>query len=408
MASVAAIVAVGGIVVLLLCLAGAWYFFGDAVSSPAKCAYSKTLGRPGRLVRLTETSASDPNVKIFADDMDGFMIETNASAASKSSYYPAIIVTNAGSTYQLKTSATAEPLVHNQMAGVTDLWDWGKGVCHLVVWAGGLMSNVTSDPLYDWRANMTTQLVNLQNTVSNLPNMKTILEGYDGLVVDDAQSTTMPPIVLSTSPDTYIAAATVILRITKEFILARLAANSLVRADVDEYIKRVSGEVTWLMWATNDVPINRVTRALFQWKKEMSEEEWAKLYVVIGTGVADATSVVTPRGSCTSGNTAAQIFSHLMSSDHFASRVAIYSGDTLDFDVLPAVLNPQNISATIASNFGSSTYSRMIRADLIQPNNALSTHFTYYTAKNVVGACSSSRFTGEQCKLAPASTEQAS
>lgn len=380
-------------------------FFSD-VYKPTKLAYAQKLGRRQlKQIRLTQSASADANIRIYANDMDDFMVETNAATAAIASYYPALIVTEAGTKYQFKSSADADLLTHNMMSGLSDLWDWGKGICHLSVWAAGLISVYERDSTYDWKTNMKTQLSNLKNTINNLPNMRTILEGYDGLTVDDGESTTMPPILLNVSVDAYIRSARSILMITKSFIEYQLGAEKLTKSNVDGYILNVHNDVAWLMWATNDVVVNRAVRALREWKAAATDAEWDATYFVVGTGVADAGSVVTPRGSCTSGNTSVMIIKHIISKENLSSRVIMYSGSDLTFDILPSVLNPQSISSNIAANLGISTYARMLKADLTEPNNALSTHFTDYSAKVQNAQCIGSKFTGDaKCPFSSSST----
>ena len=131
-------IAIAGLFVLILCMAGVWICFSDPVQKPQKCAYARKLGRATsllKLARLTASASADPSVKIYANDIDNFMIETNAAAAAASSYYPAMIITQYGANYQFKTSADAEVLSHNMMSGVTTL-GWAKGIA-LTVWIAG-------------------------------------------------------------------------------------------------------------------------------------------------------------------------------------------------------------------------------------------------------------------------------
>lgn len=378
-------VAAGVVVVSAIVVGLVYGLQTDSMSSlQIKHRGSKT---PRRSALDSNATSNSPTV--YADVMDDFMITTMATASTKAaqSYYPLILVTGSGTSYQMKRTVDSNPETFEQMDGLSTLWDWGKGVCHLLVWVGGLVSAHDNDPSFDWKANMNTQLATVRQTIQNLPTMAAVFKQLHNTTINTANATTSPVILIHESVDDMIRAATAILSKTQSFIESAIKNGQLQTTDVDAFISSVSHDATWLMWAVNDVVISRATRAMFSWKEKLSSDEWNNLYVIIGTGVADASSVVTPRGSCVIGNTSAQIFTHLMSPEQHQERVIMYTGDNLTFDIAPQIINPQSVSVQISKQFDDGVYSRMLATDLVQPNNALSTQFTNYSAKAVSADC---------------------
>jgi len=251
-----------------------------------------------------------------------------------------------------------------------------------------LYSNFQNDSSYDWVSNLTQQQDLVNKTIKNLPNIKSVLETVGQTA---SVSENQAPLYFNYSADEMISAARTILMNTKQWISERMSSTSLTKSDVDTYVNDNSANATWLMYAVNDIVINRCTRNLLKWKEDMGDELWNNLYVIVQSGIADGASVVTPRGSCSSGNTSSVVFAQLMTEEHLASHLIMYSGTTLDFDVASSIVNPQSISATLAEQFADSPYARMLATDLYQPENALSTQFSQNSAELVLTNCASSQ-----------------
>jgi hypothetical protein len=352
------------------------------------------------------TSTVNLSISKNANDADKFMETTITDASSMSKkvneYYPIIIVKDSGAEYQFKLTSDGTTYVFDQQAGLSNLWDWSKGVCHLLVWVGGIASLISNSSTYDWRSNLKTQKTNITKTISDLPLMKTHLSTLNNKKVSidlakyksiSKMEYTNLKLILNSSVDMYITAATEILQQMLLFINKSLDLKSdtdeikLLESNIADVIRNTSAQATWLMYAANDIIINRATRTILKWKQMMSTKQWNSIWVIIGTGMPGASVVVTPRGSCSAGNFVSQIMSQIMTVPNYNRQVVMYSGSKLTFDISASILNPQNISTIVGDKFMDSHFGRYLKHDLQSPNNALVTQFTKQSAIDTVSRC---------------------
>ena len=121
---------------------------------------------------------------------------------------------------------------------------------------------------------------NVKKTIANLPAWQNF-EGYDGLVADDGVSTTMPPIILNVSVDSYIRAARSILNMTKEFIEYRIGSNTPTK---------VMLTITFLAYKTMSAGScgqqtmfqSTAVRALMEWKHSVSSDSGTTRILLLG------------------------------------------------------------------------------------------------------------------------------
>lgn len=352
--------------------------------------------------RLTITKSSPAYSANEADLlMDSTLSAAATAAEAAGSYYPMMLVTDGGETYQLKLTKDGTTYSFDYLDGLDAAWDWGKGVCHLSVWLAGLASNLQHDANYDWRTNLTTQEQYITSALSDLPSMLDAIDELRGATVTNTSYTTTAPIVINATRAELQAAATDILTKVREFCRKSLSASTAPSsASVTAALDSITNSVTWLMYAVNDVPTSRAVRVFLQWKKLVGKS-WDDLYVVISTGVADASSVVTPRGSCITGNTSVELIKYLVTDNTLKYRTILDSSSSLTFDSVESIINPQAISEKIAISMRNSTiYARMLSVDLSTPQNALSTQFTRYSAHAAAMDCDTSGLLGTGCPFA--------
>ena len=134
------------------------------------------------------------------------------------------------------------------------------------------------------------------------------------------------------------------------------------------------------MYTINDIPVSRCIRTLLAWRQKIGSDNWyKKMHIVIESGIitsSGSSGVVTPRGSCVTGNTVTPILAQLLNTDTISERVIIYSASNLTYDNIDQVINPQAIMLSLAETFEGDLYSELLKKDVDIPENALSYHFT--------------------------------
>ena len=333
--------------------------------------------------------AKDKDIVEHVNNMNKKMMDTLAKSTETSSYYPVIIAIHSGMQLKLKIDEDGPIHSFDMFDGVLKVWIWGKGICHLIVWVSSIVSKLADDSKFDWKTNLNEQLVNVVHSIKLLSTSKKLLldiEKYKS----KTDTTTNPPFILTQTVDQYVDAARKILNYTKSFIEDMLKYSKFDVSKVEKYILDTNEASSYLTWAITDILINRGTRAMLQWK-EMMGEKFNQLYVIISSGVTSGASgtstVITPRGSCNSGNHTSQIFKNIMTKKNYEERVMMYNSPSLNFNDVKSIINPHNLCLNMTKHFSPTTYSSMLKIDLITPNNALLTQFSDFSAENTVANC---------------------
>ena len=97
--------------------------------------------------------------------------------------YPMCIVINGGTHFSFKNSIDSNEYVFNAMDGLADIFNWGKGVGHLIVWALSLLSAYCSDLNYDWKGDCIKQLENIAETRLNTDGIHNILKNINNKAI---------------------------------------------------------------------------------------------------------------------------------------------------------------------------------------------------------------------------------
>jgi hypothetical protein len=344
----------------------------------------KPHGNKGRYVTSAPSS-----------EMDGLMQRTmvlGARAAKDSNaYYPIMLVTHKGADLELKVSRNSDTMRFETFGGLGSLWDWSKGVCHLVVWARALPELSELRPDTDIVQIATEQHKNIVGTLANLPSVMTEFDGLRGKVTTPG----FPPVTIDATSEQLTSNATVILNGAKAFAENIIKTGAVTQAHVVSFIAKVGGEVSWLMYVAGNVVNERLFKQLLMWKQKLGNAQWDHLGVIIQTSVAsDTVTSYTPRGDCKSGDSFMLLMGRLMTPENISMRISLYSGADLTFAIASTLLHKQHVAIGVAEKLGDSEHSKSLRSDIIQPSNALTYAFTKKKVEEIVQACQKTHGSG--------------
>jgi hypothetical protein len=372
------------VVLVILAIAAA-----IAIKHPPKSKFTSVKGTPS----------------YSADQADRLMVATMLSAITNAEvagvHYPLMLVTNGGEVYKLKSTVNTEELSFNYLDGLGELWNWGKGICHLVPWAAGLVNNIENNASYDWSSNVNAQGKYAAAALADLPNMLDAIDALRNQMPTNPKYTTTAPIVISATRAELEKAATDVLRGIQGF--CHMLLNNVrppTTEAVDVLINRTAPASAWLMYAVNEVGVSRAVRALIKWKIAL-RGKWKDLTVVVNAGATDS-PLATPRGACTSGNISVKILQNVVSHETANHRTILYRNPAgLTWDRVAATVNRASIAMKVADAIDEkgSLYSNMLAKDLRSSQNALAAQFADRAAENTAVACNTAPSLGTYCPL---------
>ena len=174
----------------------------------------------------TFTSATIDNI---ANDADNFMTKSMNEAASlatiKNAYYPIMLISDGCSLFSLKTSKKSNVLTFNYLDGIMPVWDWGKGVCHLIVWIGSVASILGNNSKYDWKTNLKTQQSNITKLISSLSDTIKYIDSIRNTTSINSKYTSTAPIIINATSNDIKMVASNILKIFNDFCNTYLTSD---------------------------------------------------------------------------------------------------------------------------------------------------------------------------------------
>ena len=359
---------------IMILTKGTWKF-SKVVAALAFCVVVVLM------IRLTKTSYGAYN-KSPSDKLDLLMLQTGEDTYHtdflKKDMYPLMIITDGGGSYQFKENPNDTVRKFSDKAGLDALFNWSKGVCHLTVWVHNLLSLYTNEETRsDWRSNAQTQQKNIKETISNLPNIKSILDSLNNKKVA-TESTHDFPVKFYASTFAYIKHARQVLSGTDKFIDKVLQKNSVTVKDIQDLMDKVMNAASWLFHATIYPIHDRTIKTLKLWRCGIPKKRWDKLRVVIASGMPKQGGVGQSRGNCMTGGTAEASLRLFMRQDRWDTHIMIAPSNDLSFDnadkIVPAIIACQKIVKN-SLNSKSSENSKLLFTALMNPSDALAQPF---------------------------------
>jgi hypothetical protein len=337
-------------------------------------------------------AAISPGANLLDSQMMATAQANRTQLVKSGAFYPMIIVRAKGKEYYMKESLDSKEYSFSLQEGLDDLWNWGKGICHQIIWAQSLLDLVENDSSYDWKSDATKNSGYVGQTISELSAMLRYLRGINNEISVSSAYTSTAPVVLVENPTVFIDAARSILNKSRALCSSLGATTSVsdIRNLITSFVADVSTNASWLMYAVNDAVISRSVRTVLSWKKLLGEDKWKQVYFVVGIDTGDSSVVsYTPRGDCSSGNAAARVLKSVVTSDQFTNNLLMFDiyDQEITFDNAAIALASQRVASAAANGFNDSFFAKLLGEDLNTPENGLTAQFTSLTAGRVVGDC---------------------
>ena len=333
---------------------------------------------------ITSTIAAVDDANVAA-----YNAAQNASSA-KTIVYPLGYYQNLERLFYFKNTKDSDTVVFDVFAGMTPLWDFGKAVCHLLVYASSL--RLAGAVASTTKKSAQSQLANVQAFQNKVASVQTWMEKVNNTMPTQTNSTATvnAPVSFPYPISYYIKTANMILDKYNSWLQSVIDADGTIDdAKFKSLIKNTSEPISWLFQACVSVIARRTVTGLLQIRNEVGLDAWSKMTVVQANDVVDiATSTdVNARGLAKHAGNTANIFRSVLTSTNWNERYFIFSVSSATFADIEALAFDPYFMQQMTGDFSAGVMSDSLKTSLNNPSAALMPDFTAAHSKVASSKC---------------------